>query len=254
MSEKWRSEKIRQPREVAQKFVDAIAAGMPEGVEFHVGGSWRRGAAQIGDIDVVVVTESGHFNDELDHLDATWQRTGEIVLGDLTVDGITMHVDFWCCSPKELGAFMAFITGPQELNVAMRLAALKQGLSLKQKGLMKIQHCSECGQRLPHRKAFKRRPECVAAEAAFAEVQVDDGTEADCFAKIGLDWIDPTDRQAFAGTKKGLPTTGQTEVKVTGSNGATYTVVSDDQGRTACTCPGYTYRRTCKHLSMAASA
>jgi hypothetical protein len=37
-------------------------------------------------------------------------------------------------------------------------------------------------------------------------------------------------------------------ITVTGSKGNTYTVTRES-GRTSCTCPGYAFRKTCKHLS-----
>jgi hypothetical protein len=36
---------------------------------------------------------------------------------------------------------------------------------------------------------------------------------------------------------------------VTGSKGNTYTVTTTYDGKVTCDCPGYTYRRTCKHLA-----
>lgn len=38
-------------------------------------------------------------------------------------------------------------------------------------------------------------------------------------------------------------------ISVTGSKGNTYTVTRRS-GRSSCTCPGYAFRKTCKHLSL----
>jgi hypothetical protein len=38
-------------------------------------------------------------------------------------------------------------------------------------------------------------------------------------------------------------------ITVPGSKGNTYTVTKES-GRTSCTCTGYTFRKTCKHLSL----
>jgi hypothetical protein len=35
---------------------------------------------------------------------------------------------------------------------------------------------------------------------------------------------------------------------VKGSNGNTYTITTLPTGRVTCTCPGFSYRRTCKHI------
>jgi hypothetical protein len=37
---------------------------------------------------------------------------------------------------------------------------------------------------------------------------------------------------------------------VAGSRGGTYTVRLRENGQTTCTCPGFGYRRTCKHLTL----
>ena len=39
------------------------------------------------------------------------------------------------------------------------------------------------------------------------------------------------------------------EKTVTGSNGNTYTVIKQGN-RVTCSCPGYSFRKTCKHLAM----
>lgn len=41
----------------------------------------------------------------------------------------------------------------------------------------------------------------------------------------------------------------RTEHVVAGSKGNTYTVIKEGS-RSTCTCPGYSFRKTCKHLSM----
>jgi len=39
-------------------------------------------------------------------------------------------------------------------------------------------------------------------------------------------------------------------IEVKGSKGDTY-IVTKEQGKSSCTCPGFSFRRTCKHLAMA---
>lgn len=41
----------------------------------------------------------------------------------------------------------------------------------------------------------------------------------------------------------------RTVTQVAGSKGNTYTVIKEGS-RASCTCPGYSFRKTCKHLSM----
>ncbi len=45
------------------------------------------------------------------------------------------------------------------------------------------------------------------------------------------------------------PKVERTEFKVTGSKGNTYTVIKEGS-RATCTCPGYSFRKICKHLEM----
>jgi hypothetical protein len=56
---RWRSAKTRYSREDAQSFVDHIVRGMPPGSDFTIGGSWRRGAPTVGDLDVMVPARGG---------------------------------------------------------------------------------------------------------------------------------------------------------------------------------------------------
>lgn len=181
MTEGWRTEKRRLPRKVAQRFADYFAERMDPDVEWHFGGSYRRGAAEIGDLDIVVVTESGSLEGNLFepavHLPEAivWQRGRKKArFGDLTldVDGdpVTMHIDVWACTPKQRGAFLWFCTGPKELNVVMRRRALDRGMHLLQFGLTNEDK----------------------------SIQLDDGTEED-IARL-LDWpmSTPGERQSWA--------------------------------------------------------
>jgi len=45
------------------------------------------------------------------------------------------------------------------------------------------------------------------------------------------------------------PKVERTEFKVTGSKGDTYIVIKEGS-RATCTCQGFSFRKTCKHLSM----
>jgi len=180
----WRSEKRRLPRGVAKRFADYFAARMDPEVEWHFGGSYRRGAPEIGDLDIVVVTESGSLEGDLFEPavrlpDAiVWQRGRKKArFGDLTLDldgdPVTMHIDVWACKPNERGAFLWFCTGPKELNVVMRRRALQRGMHLLQFGLTNEDK----------------------------SVQLDDGTEED-IARL-LDWpmSTPEERQSWVRMK-----------------------------------------------------
>lgn len=180
----WRSEKVRRPRGVVRPFVEELSRELHElnpgrDLEFHVSGSWRRQAPVIGDLDIIVVTESGVLAPDL--LDpgvelprsVDWQRNGsKIANGDLRLpDGGVLHVDVWGCRPNERGAFLMFSTGPAQLNIFQRRWAARRGMALSQVGLL------ERGTRR----------------------QLDDGTEEDIYRLLGLDFLTPPERQRWAG-------------------------------------------------------
>lgn len=54
-----------------------------------------------------------------------------------------------------------------------------------------------------------------------------------------LVWVQPERQKVNASTKI-----------VKGSKGITYTVTTLPTGRQTCTCPGFTFRRTCKHIGV----
>jgi hypothetical protein len=73
-------------------------------------------------------------------------------------------------------------------------------------------------------------------------VQIDDGTERGVAQALGMDWIDPVDRQKFA-----VPTGDVYEVR--SSRGDTTYVVVRNGSEWSCTCPHHAYRKVvCKHI------
>lgn len=100
-----------------QVLTEELADDNP-GLLFEFAGSWRRGALSIGDLDIVVTTESGRLApDLLDPVGVrlpsiiTYQRFGpKIAQGDLQLPDGPLHIDFWSCSPREHAAFLMFAT------------------------------------------------------------------------------------------------------------------------------------------------
>jgi DNA polymerase (family 10) len=176
MAQKWRSPKVRRPREQVQPFVDLLTEQMI-GVEFQLLGSWRRGAPTVGDLDVLIVTPSGEMSGNLFDQDAVElpasfraQRRGpKVAQGDLVLpSGDSIHLDVWSCRPNERGAYLMFATGPMQLNLAQRSRAIKLGYALSQVGLLRD------------------------------GVQVDDGTEESIYRLLDWPWLSPADRQKWA--------------------------------------------------------
>lgn len=157
-----------------------LVASNPDGeLEFHVAGSWRRGADLIGDIDLVIVTETGTLASDLLNSGVRlptcvqWQRSGpKIADGSMPMpDGGDLHIDFWSCRPCERGAFLMFSTGPAQLNVYQRRLAARRGLALSQVGLLDRE----------------------------TRHQLDDGTEEGIYRLLGLTYLTPEERQRWAG-------------------------------------------------------
>jgi len=142
VSTAWRSPKIKRPRSTVEPFLLAVLEELADdnpGVEYAVGGSWRRGCESIGDIDILVLHdgplapnlfEPGIVLPSL----VTWQRSGpRIANGDLRLpDTTALHVDLWCQPPASRAAALLFVTGSQLTNVRMRGRARGMGLALSQ--------------------------------------------------------------------------------------------------------------------------
>jgi len=145
-------------------------------------GSWRRGAPTIGDIDIVVITESGELSpnllDEGVRLPKSFdaQRSGpKVAQGDLVLPtGERIHLDVWSCKPNERGAYLMFATGPMELNLMQRKRAIRLGYALSQIGLLD----------------------------GTTKRQLDDGTEEDIYRLIEWPWLTPQQRQRFVNPHK----------------------------------------------------
>lgn len=215
----------KRPRSKALRFAVELSASMPRELEWHLGGSWRRGAAMIGDLDVLVVTPSGTI--EGVRLPACFRDsggTGTVAAhGEIAAAGERIGCDIWACTPAQRGAFLMFITGPAALNIAQRQHAMRLGAKLSQYGLFKD------------------------------GVQVDDGTEEDIYDLLGLQWLTPAERQRFAGSAP-APAQGARVVRVPSSSGTGWYDVRIEDGRAVCPCKSYTYRHRCRHQAAALAA
>lgn len=80
--------------------------------------------------------------------------------------------------------------------------------------------------------------------------------------KIGHKEVSPTtplprgvsleDVQWMSRKPSRLPQATRSVRKVIGSKGKTYTIITDERGKSECSCPGFTYRRFCKHVGAVA--
>lgn len=197
--------------EVQPLAADLVSHFQAQGLVCEMGGSFRRQAKMVGDLDIVVQADS---LSEIVLPDIYFDRLGEQAShGTVDLGGQSLGVDIWCATPSQWGAFLWYITGSKELNVIMRQKAKAQGLKLSQFGL------------------FDGR------------VQIDDGSERGVSDALGMDWIDPVARQKFV---KVAP---DQVFEVASSSGDGFYTVSVTGSQWLCSCPHNTFRKVeCKHI------
>ena len=199
--------------EVEPVAADLVADFRAQGLVCEVGGSFRRRAQMVGDLDIVVQADS---LSEIVLPDICFERFGEKVShGVLDLGGQSFGVDIWCATPQQWGAFMWFITGSKELNIKMRSMAKAQGLKLSQFGLFRD------------------------------GVQIDDGSEKSVSDLLGLGWIEPADRQKFVKPDR----VSEQVFEVASSSGEGFYVVKKTDSVWSCSCPHNRFRKVeCKHI------
>lgn len=204
--------KIRRSwAEVQPVAADLVAHFQAQGLIVEVGGSFRRQAQMVGDLDIVVQADS---LSEIVLPDIYFERLGEQAShGTVDLGGQPLNVDIWCATPSQWGAFLWYITGSKELNVIMRQKAKAQSLKLSQFGLFD------------------------------GKVQIDDGSERGVSDALNMDWIDPVARQKFV---KVAP---DQVFEVASSSGDDFYTVSVTGSQWLCSCPHNTFRKVeCKHI------
>lgn len=135
---------------------DAVHAVDPS-MEVMVAGSYRRGAADCGDIDVLITKRTGTLESiralMLDHvvprlvaqgflktsLAVTSRDDGSKWHGASALPGkdLWRRIDLLFVPGDELGAALLYFTGNDIFNRSMRLLARKKGMCLNQQGLYK---------------------------------------------------------------------------------------------------------------------
>ncbi|KAK6531353.1 hypothetical protein TWF281_008161 [Arthrobotrys megalospora] len=158
--ERYQDFKQRIPREEVAKHGEIVSKTLQtidEKVESYVMGSYRRGAKDCGDIDIIL-TKQGAMVEELhDVLEKLVQRLfdAKFLMCGLAIarhdDGTKWHgasrlggegrpwrrIDFLVVPGEEIGAAFLYFTGNDVFNRSMRLLASKKGMRLNQKGLYK---------------------------------------------------------------------------------------------------------------------
>lgn len=196
------------PRRQVAPFVALLAREMPAGI---VSGSWRRGSAEVADLDVVLPKRSGVLTaaDLPASFAATQALGAKLARGELVLGRRRLRCDIWVCRPAELGAFLAYTTGPGNLAIRMRSRARAQGMVLNQYGLWRD------GKR-------------VRGTA----------TERGIFTALGLRWAEPEEREPWA-----RPGRGAVTMVIPSRSGGEPHRVRIEGAREECSCTGWRFRR-----------
>lgn len=171
----------RTPLGEARPLALGLVAGLTEKVEpgaitrLEIGGSLRRWKESIGDVDILVVSNSP--DPVMDAFSTLPQVSNIVGRGDTkcsVILGTGLRVDLRVVEAQHWGAALQYFTGSKEHNVEVRDIALKLGWSLNEYGL------TATG------KGSSKAKE--GEEKFFAE-------EADLYQFLGFAWIPPELRE-----------------------------------------------------------
>ena len=116
-------------------------------MKYEIVGSYRRGAINSGDIDVIVTSDSqSAFDEWINELLSrniiievlSRGKSKCLVITRLTAQDRARRVDFLYTTPAEYAFAVLYFTGSKGFNATMRGYALKKGVSLNEHGLSKM--------------------------------------------------------------------------------------------------------------------
>ena len=181
----------RIPRQEIEQYKAIFEQAMNDNdAKMEIVGSYRRGAASSGDIDVILTSSSPHvFTAFVDKLLARGVILHVLSRGPCKCLVITKlgpnesarRVDFLYTSPAEFPFAILYFTGSKIFNTVMRQVAVEQGYSMNEHGM-----------------TYGKKGEKVAHPFA---------TEADIFAFLGLEYKKPTERIDGRAINKVSPST-----------------------------------------------
>ena len=161
----------RIPRSEIQHFDNVLRTSIPKQLVYEIVGSYRRGAADSGDIDVIISLNLEFLNDSdneglfknksveqisnyfqnvfkqyLEYLHKQEVITEFLSLGNkksLVIGKVPSYktyrrIDFLYTPPEEYGFAVIYFTGSKDFNTAMRGYCLTLGLSLNEHGFTRV--------------------------------------------------------------------------------------------------------------------
>lgn len=132
--------------------------------EVLICGSYRRGKAEVGDIDIVVVVDKNMLMEFGMMFKKKYNVPWTYVKKSILVDSIQVEINI-CIDRVYLGAMVLYATGSGGFNARMRLRAAERGLKLNRYGLWK------------------------------GSVRVAGSTEEGIFKVLGFPWTEPSERR-----------------------------------------------------------
>jgi NAD-dependent DNA ligase len=131
----------RIPRSEIDKYNEAFKSAVPSTAKYEIVGSYRRGATDSGDIDVIITSESKtdfqKFVDNLISKNIILEVLSRgdskcLVVARISTPKYARRVDFLYTSPQEYPFAVLYFTGSKAFNTVMRGHALKMGYSLNE--------------------------------------------------------------------------------------------------------------------------
>ena len=131
----------RIPRSEIDKYNEVFKTTVPSTAKYEIVGSYRRGAVDSGDIDVIITSENkSDFQNFIDTLISKRIILEVLSRGDskclviarISTPKYARRVDFLYTSPQEYPFAILYFTGSKSFNTVMRGHALKHGYSLNE--------------------------------------------------------------------------------------------------------------------------
>jgi len=133
----------RIPRQEIEEYKD-ILISIAKSNTFEIVGSYRRGAENSGDIDIIITGQTGLLYKEM--IDELIKRkiilhvlsrgpSKTLVIAKLPNCAVARRLDFLYAPPNEYAFALLYFTGSKVFNTVMRQKALDQGYTLNEHGI-----------------------------------------------------------------------------------------------------------------------